>query len=182
MPSEPLDAGMARLVAEQRAEDAAKARIRERALRTSATTDATLAGIVVDLAEREETVSVRTTAGRSVTGRVLAVARDAVAVEAGPVTTYIPLGAIAVVRSPAGRVEPSGSRSLPQVSLAALLAALAPERPTVAVAVEGDPTLWRGELRAVGADTLTLRVAGDPPTTAYIPLDQLSELTVLASG
>jgi len=173
---------MARLIAEQRAKDAAKARIRERALRASATTDATLAGIVVDLAERAETVSVRTTAGRSLTGRVLAVARDAIALDAGADTTYVPLVAIAAVRTAAGRVEPSGSRPLPAVSLAALLADLAPERPTVRVAVAGDPTFWRGELRAVGADTLTLRLAGDPPTTAYVPLDQLSELTVLASG
>jgi hypothetical protein len=174
---------MARLFAEQRAEDAAKARIRERALRASATTDATLAGIVLDLAERAETVSVRTTAGRSLTGRVLAVARDAIALEAGDTTTYVPLAAIAALRTPAGRVdEPSGSRPLPAVSLAALLADLAPERPTVRVMIVGDPALWRGELRAVGADVLTLRIAGDPPTTAYIPLDQLSELTVLASG
>jgi len=174
---------MARLVAEQRNEDAARTRARERALRAAATTDATLAGVIVDLAERAEPVAVRTTAGRSLTGRLLAVARDAVALEAADATTYIPLSAIVVLRARTRRAdEPAGSRSMPAVSLAAVLAALAPERPTVGLMVAGDPTMWRGELRAVGADVLTLRLAADPPTTAHVALTQVSELTVFASG
>jgi len=174
---------MARLVADQRVDDAARARIRERAMRASATTDATFAGVVVDLAESGEPVSVRTTGGRTLTGRVVAATRDAIALEASDATTYIPLRSVAALRTPVRRIDaPSGARRLPEVSLAALLAGIAPERPTVACSIAGDPAVWRGELRAVGVDVVTVRLAADPPTTAYIPLAQMSELTVFASG
>ena len=65
------------------------------------------------------------------------------------------------------------------VTIAALLADVAAERPRVAVAVLGEHALVTGELRAVGADLITIAVADGP---LYVAARQVSELTVLASG
>ena len=180
-----LDADLTRLVSDSRAEDAARQRIRERNLRAAAVTDATFSGLLVDLAERGETVALRTAHGRTLTGRITLVARDAIALDSGAGLSYIKLDRItALRRAPGVRAdEPSGDRPPPRTtSLAALLADLAPERPRVALVLDGEPALAVGELRAVGVDVLTVRLDGEPPVTAYFAAAQLSELTVLASG
>jgi hypothetical protein len=77
-------------------------------------------------------------------------------------------------------VEPTGHRRPPRAAtLVALLADVAVERPRVALAVTGEGALVSGELRAVGADVVTISTADGP---VYIAARQLSELTVLASG
>jgi hypothetical protein len=181
-----LDADLAELVADARADDAARTRVRERNLRAAAVTDATLVGIVLDLAERADPVTIRTTSGRTLSGRITLVARDAIALEAGPSgTTFVRFAAIASVRRlDGGRApEPSGDRTPPRaVTLAALLADLAPLHPRVALAVTGEPAVVSGELRAAGVDVVTIRLAGDPAVTAYFATAQLSEVTVFASG
>jgi hypothetical protein len=159
--------------------------VRERNLRAAAVTDATLSGVIVDLAERGETVALRTVQGRTLTGRMTLVARDAVAIESGMGVSYVKLDRVtAVRRAPGLRAdEPSGDRPPPRsTSLAALLADLAPQRPRVDLVLAGEPALAVGELRAVGVDVLTVRLDGEPPVTAYFAAAQLSELTVLASG
>jgi hypothetical protein len=187
-PSDPgrLDADLARLVADTRIEDAARARVRERNLRAAAVSDATLVGIVLDLAERAEPVTVRTTSGRTLSGRITLVAQDALALDAGRSgTSYVRFAGIASVRRlDGGRTpEPSGDRTPPRAAtLAALLGDLAPHHPRVALAVTGEPAVVSGELRAAGVDVVTIRLPGDPPVTAYFATAQLSELTVLASG
>jgi hypothetical protein len=181
-----LDADLAELVADARADDAARTRVRERNLRAAAVTDATLVGIVLDLAERADPVTIRTTSGRTLSGRITLVARDAIALEAGPSgTTFVRFAAIASVRRlDGGRApEPSGDRTPPRaVTLAALLADLASLHPRVALAVTGEPAVVSGELRAAGVDVVTIRLAGDPAVTAYFATAQLSEVTVFASG
>ena len=180
-----LDADLSRLVSDSRAEEAAGQRIRERNLRAAAVTDATFSGVVVDLAERGETVVVRTAHGRTLTGRITLVARDAIALESGMGVSYIKLDRISAVRRAPGLRgdEPSGDRCPPRsISLAALLADLAQQRPRVALVLAGEPALAVGELRAVGVDVLTVRLDGEPSVTAYFAAAQLSELTVLASG
>ncbi len=183
---EGLDAALARLVSDSRAEEAARQRIRTRNLRAAALTDATFAGVIVDLAERGEVVSIRTAHGRTLTGRVVLTARDAIAVETGAAgTTYVRLdGVTSVRRMPGVRADPpSGGRCPPrQTSLAALLAELAQERPRVTVALQGEPSLVVGELRGAGVDVLTLRLDGEPPVMAYLAVGQVSDVTVLASG
>jgi hypothetical protein len=180
-----LDGDLARLIADSRADEASRARQRERHLRAAATTDATLAGLLVDLAERGEPVTLRTTAGRSLTGRIGVVAQDAVVLEIGSGPSIVRLAAVSSIRRAAGeRVdEPSGDRVPSRAAtLAALLADLAPDRPRIALAVQGEPSLVRGELRAAGIDVLTVTLDGDPPVTVHFATAQVSELTVLASG
>jgi hypothetical protein len=177
-----FDGDLVRLVADARAADAARSRSRERNLRTSALTEATLAGVLLDLAERGDRVSVRTEFGRTLSGHVTLVAQDGVVLEGTLGTSYLRFDGIATVRCPASRllVEPSGDRRPPRsATLAALLADLAPERPRVAIAVTGERALLSGELRAVGSDVVTVAVADGP---VYVAARHMSELTVLASG
>ena len=181
-----LDGDLARLIADSRADEAIRARQRERNMRAAAATDATLAGLVLDLAELGGPVTLRTTSGRSLTGRIATVARDAVVLEVDSgATSFVRLAAVSSIRRAGGHRLPqvSGDRTPSHApTLAALLADLAPERPRVALAVHGEPGLVRGELRAAGADVVTVTLDGDLPVTAYFATAQVSELTVLASG
>jgi hypothetical protein len=182
-----LDAGLARLVGDTRAADAARSRMRERTLRDAAGADATLAGILLDFAEAEARVAARTVFGRTVHGRVAVVASDAVVIESeAGLPTYLRLDGVAWVRRQPGsapRADVSGDRPPPRTAtFSALVGALAGERPRVALAVLGEAALLSGELRAAGSDVLTLRLDGDPPVTVYVALAQVSEVTVLASG
>jgi hypothetical protein len=183
-----LAGDLVRLLDDARHADATGARIRERSLRTVAGAEATFVGVLLDLAERQEDLSVRTASGRTLRGRVAVVARDAVVLESGAgLRTYLRLAGLAWVRRLPVRgeaaAEPAGDRPAPRnTTFAVLVADLAGDRPRVALGVTGEPTLLTGELRAVGLDLLTVRLDGDPPATAYVPIAQLSELTVLASG
>ena len=67
-------------------------------------------------------------------------------------------------------------------SMADMLTELAVEHPRVRVVVLGEPEAMVGQLRSVGVDVVTLRMAGEPPTTVYVRLGSVSELSVLGSG
>ncbi len=177
-----FDAELVRLLGDERAAEVAQARARERSLRASALTDATLAGVLLDAAERGDRVAVRTTSGRTIRGEITRVALDGVVLEGSLGTSYVPFAGIASFRAPGTRpvVEPSGDRPPPRTgTLAALLADLAAERPRVALSVAGEQALLTGELRAASADVLTLSRADGP---VYVAARHVSELTVLASG
>jgi hypothetical protein len=180
----------------------------------SAVADATLSGVLMDWAERGDTLSIRTSSGRTIRGPIVLVAADAIGVarRAGRLT-LVPMRCVALIRShDSGKRAPdtSGNR-VPRraASLAAIVGGLVGARPQVAIAVDGEPGLVTGELRAVGADILTVsadprvragrsanarrgisatasaRPTGGAPvaaSTVQIALAQVSEVTVLASG
>jgi hypothetical protein len=190
---------LGRWAADARAAEAADARSRERWLRHQAAEEATLPGIALDLAERADAVVLKTTAGRAHRGRLVAVARDVWVLRsdssdgtAGPVgmagSTFVATDSIATLRTqPGGSGKPTpeaaGARPVPLASsMAEMLTDLAVEQPRVRVVVEGEPEAMVGQLRSVGVDVATLRVAGLPPTTVYVRLGSVSELSVLGSG
>ena len=79
--------------------------------------------------------------------------------------------------------EATGARPVPlAASLAEMLGDLAAERPRLRIVVRGRSDALTGQLRAVGMDVATVRLAGDPPTTVYVRLDSVSEVSVLGSG
>ena len=171
------------LVADAVAEEAARERSQERMLRTIASSEATFAGVALDLAEQGVVVVVRAASGRSHRGRVLAVGRDFVVLRDGakpPV--FLASWAVSSVRPQPGFSEggdSSGGRAAPlDVSLAALLAGLAGERPRVQVAAAGDEPV-AGELRSVGLDVLTIRLDGDRRLVAHVRLAAVSEVLLL---
>jgi len=179
----PLDVDLARLVGDEQAGEAARSRARERWLRQQATAEATLVGLLVDLAEEGADVTVRTTSGRAHQGPIVAVGRDFVIVGVSRGHVCITLDALATARRRPGRhrSETTGDRPAPRsLTLADHLAALAPEAPRVSLAAAGEPVLLTGELRSVGRDVMTVRLDGEPPVTAYVALRSVSE--VLVSG
>jgi hypothetical protein len=185
--------------ADSRAAEAAGARSRERWLRRQAAEEATASGIALDLAERQAAVVLRTTSGRAHQGRLAAVARDfwllvprasASSCESTGVTgvTLVATEAIASLRTqPADGAESlpeaSGARGVPlAVSMAEVLTDLASDGPRVRIVVLGESEAIVGQLRSVGADVATIRMAGVPPTTVYVRLGSVTELSVLGSG
>jgi hypothetical protein len=182
-----------------RASDAANARSRERWLRRQAAEEATLPGVALDLAERGDAVVLKTTSGRAHRGRLVAVARDVWVLRSDSShgsggedgmagATFVATDAIASLRAQPGAtgkpaLEAGGARPVPlAASMADMLIELAVEHPRVRVVVLGEPEAMVGELRSVGVDVATLRVAGEPPSTVYVRLGSVSELSVLGSG
>ncbi|HUR22360.1 MAG TPA: hypothetical protein VMZ73_00665 [Acidimicrobiales bacterium] len=178
---------LARWTADTRASDAAGSRVRERWLRHQAAEDARFVGVLVDLAEQGAGVAVRTTASRTLQGRIAAVAGDFCVVRhEGGMVTLVTFATIASVRpEPDRRTEDAGSsrtpgaRVRPALSLAEVLARLAPERPRLRIVVEGGGEALAGELRSVGADVATLRLEGDPPARVYVQIGCVREVTLL---
>jgi hypothetical protein len=188
-----------RWTADSRASEAAGARSRERWLRRQAAEEATLPGVALDLAERGDAVVLKTTTGRAHRGRLVAVGRDVWVLRSDPSggtggpggmagATFVATDAVASLRAqPGGSGKPSpeaaGARPTPlAASMADILTELAVEHPRVRVIVLGEPEAMVGQLRSVGVDVVTLRLAGEPPTTIYVRLGSVSELSVLGSG
>lgn len=174
-----------RWVADARAEEAADQRVRERWLRQQAEEEATFAGVLVDLAERGVTVTVTGVSGRRHQGRVAAVGADFVALraESGRLT-LLALGSVARVRlaPPDRRVSgsPRDGAQRSEVTLAEVLAQAVAQRPRLSVHSGAD--LLLGELRAVGADVLSISVDGQSAGLTYARLASVSEISFLDSG
>jgi hypothetical protein len=192
--------GLERWAADARAGEAAGARVRERWLRAQAEEGASLAGLLLALAERREVVLLITTAALAHRGAVTGVGEDFVALEVpAGTTTLVALAAVASVRAvegarrfstPAtghGRADDDagggggrggGGPSL-GVHLGDVLAQAAGQRPRISV--QAGTTSVVGDLRAVGADVLTLRADG-AAGLVYVSLASLSAVSFLASG
>lgn len=176
-------ADLARWTARTRTDDAARSRTRERWLRRQAQEDARFAGVVLDLAEARAPVAVRTTSGRTLHGRMEAVARDFCVLrhDTGG-ATLLAFNAIATVRPQSGyrAGDAASERAAPvDAALPDVLARLAGERPRVRVVVDGGGEALAGELRSVGADVATMRLDGEPGGTVYVPLASVREVTLL---
>lgn len=178
-----LLADLARWTGDARVDEAVASRTRERWLRHQAAEEARFAGVALDLAERRSGVAVRTGAGRTLHGRIVAVAHDfCVLRHAGGAATFLPFSAIATLRPEPGTpaFEAASERGAAlDARLADALAGLAADRPRVRLVVEGGGEAVTGELRAVGADVASVRLDGEPPATVYVQVSALRELTVV---
>jgi hypothetical protein len=180
---------VSRWAADARASDAARARSRQRWLRHQAEEESTLAGIALNIAEHGTGVVLETTSGRTHRGRLLGLARDVWVLRSrGSTVTFVAADAIAAFQAQPGGddrsiSEATGARPMPlAASMAEMLGDLAAERPRLRIVVRGRSDALTGQLRAVGMDVATLRLAGDPPTTVYVRLGSVSELSVFGSG
>jgi hypothetical protein len=180
---EALLADLARWSADTRVDDAARSRMQERWLRRQAAEEARFAGVALDLAERKAVVAVRTTTGRTLHGRIVAVARDFCMLrQEGGMATFVTFPAIAALRPHPGQAAPEAAseRTAPLAAgLAEVLAGLAGDRPRVRIGLEGGGEAVNGELRAVGADVVTVRLDGEPGAMAYVQLASVRELTLM---
>ena len=168
-------------IADAAAREAADARARSRRLLQQAAEDATFVGTLLDLAEREADLTVVTRDDIAVVGRIAVVARDFVAMAArNGRTSFVPLGAIAAVRTQPGTREAvvAGERAAPlQAPLAAIAAELAAER--VRVHVTSGKHSVVGTLRASGDDVLVVMADGAPSTPVYVAMTAITELAVV---
>lgn len=184
MTEPPTDADLAALLDQERGLTAARARGAQRWLRQQGLEEAQLTGVALGAAEQHESVTIRTTAGRSHTGMVTAVGADFLAVQStGGALVYIAMRAVALLQSDrALAAVPAGdARDAPlTMTLQNALADLAGERPEVAIVSEGNPQPVPGQLLAVGVDVLSVAVAGQR-TIAYVSMESLTEVS-LRSG
>ena len=176
-----LTEALHRFAAESQVGEAAASRSRQRWLEKQAVEETTFAGVLADLADRGRPVLVHTSAGRRHRGRITALGEDFVAVSTdGGSEVLVATRAVTSVRSqPRDIAAHSGRAVALDLTFAIAVAALAEERPRVAVATTTDSTL-NGHLRAVGRDVLTLRVDGDTRANVYIPLDVVSDIAAAA--
>ena len=167
-------------VADAAAREQAESRKRSRVLLQQAAEDATFIGTLVDLAEREEDLSVITSHDTSIVGRIAVIGADFVAVAGrNGRATFVPTKAIAAIRAQPGTrdVVVAGERSAPlHATLAAIVSELAAERVRVHVTSARHSVV--GELRAAGEDVLIVLAEGSPPVPTYVPIASVTELTV----
>jgi small nuclear ribonucleoprotein (snRNP)-like protein len=146
----------------------ARSRSRARWLHQQAAESATLAGVLLDLAEHRVVVTVETGA-RAHTGSLVAVSTGVCVLQeiddAEHHLALVPLATITMLVPP---VQAHGDR-VPnlQLDLAGVLAGLAADRPTVSLELESGKRVT-GVLETVGMDIVNLRV--DRPAGAVVQL------------
>jgi hypothetical protein len=168
-----------RWLADPRVDEAARSRARRHWLRSAAEEDASFAGVLLDLAERDAIVAVTMASGRHHHGELVVVGDDFIALRNGPehhVVLRRPM--VAAVRSVSELVAPVGDREVrSELHLVDVLIALAADRSDASLQlVSGDAVA--GEVRSVGVDVVVLRSGGPPPTTVYASLDAVVEVAL----
>jgi hypothetical protein len=170
-----LLAALADWAAGDRSSTAAAARTRQRWLARQAAEAASLAGVLLDLAERKAWATVETDA-QSFQGQVVAAATALCVLRlASSEAALIALPRISAIIT--ARTLPIGDRTPPlDLDLAGALAALAADRPFVRLDVSGGKRV-AGGLESVGTELVVLHLEGhegEAPSTALIPLDAVS--------
>lgn len=175
----PFDRALARLLAEGRVDEAVAARARGRWLRQQTDEEATLTAVLADLGDAAAPV-VLGLGGRGATPGTLAlVGADVAVLDTAVGALVVPHRAITWVRSEPGAAVPVGGRRIDApVTFVALLAALAAERPSVAVGTGAGAGHDRvvGELRAVGADVVRLVDPEVPAAAVVVPVASITEV------
>ena len=171
-----LWARLHRLAAEGAVDEAADERRRRHWQVRAAEEGSTLAGVLVDLAERRGNVVLTTTAASTHHGAVVAVGADLVVLAGATGLVLVRAGAVASVRPAPGTPASMGDR--PPVTAVAFTDALgswAAERASVALCLTGGATV-EGELWWVGVDVAAVR--GDDGVLTYVAVDRV----VVATG
>lgn len=168
-----------RWLADARSDDAAAARVRERSLREVAEQEATVAGVLLDLAERRVPVAVRTGSGRSHTGTLTALGCDFAALAGPGGEVLVAMGALRSVRTAPAVDVAVGDRTVhTDLRLGDVLALLAAERERALVVTSGGHEAAAGQLRSVGLDVIVLRPDGPSGATVYVPLAAVTEVVL----
>lgn len=173
-----LGRSLERWVAEARVDEAVRARVRARWLRVQAEEEASLVGTMIDLAERGRPAAIDV-GGHRMRAVFVGIGGDFVAVRTDHgQDVLVRTEAIDVIRSEPGGVDVRGDRApLLDVELAGVLGPVAADRPDVLVRSRSG-VATRGVLRSAGTDVIRLRVAGDPPTPAWIPTASIAIVVI----
>lgn len=167
-----------RWAADAMVDDAARQRTRQRWLRIQAEEEASVAGALVDLAERNRPV-VLDVGRHRLRGRIVGVGSDFVAMRTDrDQDVLVRTDAVEVVRAEPGQRAVVGDRAaLLEVTLAAVVGPLSADRPEVMIRTRSG-AVARGELRSAGTDVLRLRGDGDPPAPVWVPLAAVDVLVI----
>jgi hypothetical protein len=169
-----LDAG--------RVEEARGARGRRRWLEAAAAESATMAGVLLDLADRRELVSVGIAGGGLVLGEIAGVGADVVVLDKGQGSwVLVPLRAVAEVR-PHDGAAPIGDREPPEGPSLVDLLARTGERQEQVVVHLSDGSSVAGVVDAAGDEVV--RVRSEDPTlgVTYVSPASIREVAVFRSG
>lgn len=182
--SDRLDRELARVGDDTRAADAVRSRSQGHWLRHQADEQATLAGVLVDLAERGDRVAVTVTTGRRHRGRLRSVAGDfcVMHAETGQ-QVFVRFAAIASVRCEPGRPRAGGDRDVvSRLSLADHLAAVSDGRARVTVSTLAPDETLGGVLRSVGRDVLVVALDGEARGVVYVPVASVAEVALASDS
>jgi hypothetical protein len=168
-----LDAG--------RIEEAGAARSRRRWLEAAAAEGATLAGVLVDLAERRADVVLGTGGGAVLSGTVVGVGADVVVLDrrTGPLH-LIPLREVATLR--VDGALPLGDRPAPDAPHLVDLLARSGEREEVVVLRLTDRTTVSGVVEVAGRDVVRVRPEDPALGATYVSVTSIGEAAVFRSG
>jgi hypothetical protein len=171
-----LVAMLARWAAGERRREASAARVRERRLRQQLSEAATLTGVVVDLAERREVVSLLVGSDR-VVGRLVAAGADFYVIEdpASGAPSLVAAAAVAAVAAAGGAVASGDRAPVLGLHLADALAELAAEMVPARLRLTGGQSV-SGTLVGAGLDVVTLRPAHGPSVHAAMGAVQVCAL------
>ncbi len=170
------------LLDESRVREAGASRTRARWLRRAAGEGATLAGALLDLAERSAAVALATTAGNVHQAVVAAVGADVVVLRPpSGALLLVPLAAVAWVRPVDGPL-PTGDRQVPDgPTLVDLLGRAAERGDRVVLRLSGGAGLT-GTVEEVGADVVRLRPDDPGAGSTYVSVTSIGEAAVFRSG
>lgn len=185
-PAEPVQIGtgdpmtaLPTWIADGRVDEAVNARGRQRWLERQAAEEATLAGVLLDLAERHRPVTITTTGGHRLSGAVTAVGADFGALRDHRLgDALVPSSRIAIVRPAPGDGLPTGDRrvSITRTFRDAMME-LAPERPDCIVAVGAEQL--HGELRAASPELVALALDGDRRELVHVSVAAIDHVIAL---
>lgn len=167
-----------RWVADARIDAAALERSRERWLVEVAAQEATLAGLLAELAERGTPVSLHTTSDRRHHGTLQVVGADFVSLRSGSRSeVLVALAAVGVVR-PSATAPTLGDGLLgTRLRLVDVVTELAADRERVLIVTRtGDAV--SGELQSVGHDVVVVRADAEGPRHAYVAAAAISEVAI----
>lgn len=175
---EGLAGALAGFVAEGRVVASAERRRREHWLGRQASEEASLVGVLVDLAEGGVPVALQVRSGRAHHGRIEVVGADFVVVgrDEQPDVVVVTAAVLAVRRADDGRR--AGLRPLaPGQTFVNLLENLCGRREHV-VLVTGDACTVAGTMWSLGRDFVTVRPEEGGRATTYVPVDAIEEVVL----
>lgn len=173
-----LGHSLERWAADARVDDAARARVRARWMRIQSEEEASLAGTLLDLAERGRPV-VFDVGDHRFRGVLIGIGGDFVAVRSDQGRqVLVRIDAVDVVRSEPGGVDVRGDRThRMELEFDGVLGPVAADRPDVLVRTRSGVTA-KGEMRSAGTDVVRLRIDGDPPTPVWIATASIAVIVV----
>ncbi len=173
------DAALDRWLAEARVDDAARSRAETAEQREREAAEATLTGVLVDLAGRGESVGLMMRSGRQHRGSIRLVGPDSVVLHLETRQWLAArLSAIAALRTIASSPVPGGTD--PSTTSRFVRLALAVAQPGDWVLVASGATTFGGALQSAGGDVAVLRL--DNGDTAYVGLASADEVTTRPSA